>query len=212
MSKTVSVLDYGASNLHNVARAVQASGCSVDVVSDPGELTNANRLILPGVGAFGHGMTNLRESGFKGPLLAFIESGKPLLGICLGMQMLFDGSEECPSEQGLGVLPGMVTTIPRSGQPVRRKTPHIGWTGLHRPDDVSWSSTPLQGITTDDSVYFVHSFAAVADNTDHQIAVSEHAGFRFTSFVQIENVFGCQFHPEKSGPVGLEIIRRFIQL
>jgi len=212
MSKTVSIVDYGASNLHNVARAVEASGNEVEFVSDPDKLEHSDRVILPGVGAFGEGMRNLRNAGFTGSLRSYAESGGALLGICLGMQMLFSGSEEAKDEGGLGILEGDVRRIPKSDTSGERKIPHIGWATLAACESNSWLNSPLEAIDAKESVYFVHSYAIAAGSIDCEIAITEHLGFRFASFVRRGSIFGCQFHPEKSGPTGLKIIESFVAM
>lgn len=211
MKSVVSIVDYGASNLHNVARAVEATGHAAEIVNDPGSVSRAGRLIVPGVGAFGDSMKSLRGAGFVEPILEFIETGRPMMGICLGMQMLFEGSDEYPTEQGLGVLPGRCSQIPTTTDGAgKRKIPHIGWATLEPLRSGQWAGTPLRETTPSDYVYFVHSYAVPLAAAPYELAATNHAGFCFSSFVMKDNVFGSQFHPEKSGPVGLRIIEAFV--
>jgi glutamine amidotransferase len=212
MKRSVSILDYGASNLHNVARAVEAVGHSVSFVSSPEALNSVDRLILPGVGAFGEGMRHLTEGGFVEAIREFADSGKPLLGICLGMQMLFDSSEESDKFPGLSIIDGIVRRIPANSETPSRKIPHIGWTSLKRTSADCWKNSPLRNVDESECVYFVHSYAVQSGVTDTEIGTTEYDGFRFASFVRSGQVYGCQFHPEKSGPVGLKIIESFISM
>jgi len=212
MTKIVSILDYGASNLHNVARAVEAVGHTVSFVSTPESLDRVDRLILPGVGAFGEGMRHLVEGDFVEAIQRFAGSGRPLLGICLGMQMLFDSSEESDKFPGLSIINGVVRKIPAGPGPSSRKIPHIGWTSLRQKTAGCWKDTPLRNIGESECVYFVHSFAVPSGVTNTEIGTTEYDGFEFASFVRYEQIHGCQFHPEKSGPVGLKIIESFISM
>ena len=208
----VTVIDHGMGNLFSVCRAVEHCGAEPHLSGDPSEVAAAERLILPGVGAFGDGMAGLAKRGLIGPIREAAVAGRPLLGICLGMQMMMDASEEFGEHRGLGLIPGRVTAIPRidaAGQPL--KVPQVGWNGLVVPTGRSdWKDTALAGTEPDSSVYFVHSFAAVPDRDDHRIADCVYGGHTLSAAVGHDALIGCQFHPEKSGPVGLRILRRFI--
>lgn len=208
----IGILDYGIGNLFSVAQAVEACGGKPILSSVVAELTTCDRLILPGVGAFGAGMQRLKEKGLAEPFKEWADKGKPILGICLGMQMLFDSSEEMGEHAGLGLIAGRVVQIPvEIVQGKQRKVPHIGWNTL-RPSSQSpsWETTPLRGLTASSAVYFVHSFHPRPKNPTHLLAVADYEGVEVGAVVKKENIVGCQFHPEKSGQVGLLILRNWI--
>lgn len=197
----IAVIDYGAGNLKSVTKALDHLGYANTIVSRPEELEAADGMILPGVGAFPMCMAALRKSGMDQAILQ--QAGKkPLLGICLGMQMLLDSSTEMGGAQGLGLIPGTVEKIETN-----LKLPHIGWNSLNivNPD-------PLTAELSDgDYVYFVHSFCAKVKNSE-DLALTTDYGTTVTAMIARGNVFGCQFHPEKSGPVGMTILRHFGEL
>ena len=209
MKPHVTVADYGVGNLLSVRRALEHCGADVEMSSDPGALERAERLVLPGVGAFRDGMAGLRSHGFIEPLQHFAASGKPFLGICVGMQMMFDVGEEYGEHAGLGLLPGRVIAIPAAAE---RKIPHIGWAALERPSPGrDWAQTILAGVPAGGaSVYFVHSFHAEPARAADVLAVCDYRGFAVTAAVSHGSLFGCQFHPEKSGATGLKIIQAFL--
>ena len=199
----VAIVDYGVGNLFSLSSSFAAIGEEAKIVTDASLLKEADRIILPGVGAFSDAIKKLRESGLCEPLLQEIHQGKPLLGICLGMQLLFEKSFEYGEHQGLGLLKGQV--IPMAGLlPETLKIPHMGWNGLHltQPDGKLFANTK-EG----DYVYFVHSY--FADKCEDSLAAQTEYGKMLTAAVEKDNVFGCQFHPEKSGDVGLNILRAF---
>lgn len=208
----VTVIDYGVGNLLSVSRALEYCGAKVTVTSDTKSILCAGRVVLPGVGAFADGMTALENNGLDTVVREVAAKGTPLLGICLGMQLFFDKSEEFGATAGLGLIPGSVVNIPAttaSGE--SRKIPHIGWNELVLPD----SHGPLQAdllsdLTLDEAVYFVHSFMALPKSNSHRLADCIYGDIRISAAVKYDNVVGCQFHPEKSGEVGLKILRRFI--
>jgi len=208
----VTVIDYGMGNLFSVCRAIEHCDAEPVLCSDPDEVLRATRLVLPGVGAFGDGMAELERRELTGAIRVAAWEHKPLLGICLGMQMLMDTSEEFGLHQGLGLIPGRVRAIPDTtptGDPL--KVPQVGWNGILLPEALdSWDGTPLGGTEPGSSVYFVHSFAAAPDHDRHRLADCIYGGHVLAAAVARRNVVGCQFHPEKSGPVGLAILRRFI--
>ncbi|MCC6467460.1 MAG: imidazole glycerol phosphate synthase subunit HisH [Alphaproteobacteria bacterium] len=210
----VLLVDYGVGNLLSVSRALQACGGAVEQTGDPQRILAAERLVLPGVGAFGGCMEALGRHGLVEPLRAYARSGRPLLGICVGMQLLFDEGEEFGRHVGLGLLQGAVGAIaPVDDAGHRRKIPHVGWSALQPPDGrVAWSGGLLADTRPGQSVYFVHSFAAHPSRPEDLLAVTDYAGCRIASVVGHGAVLGCQFHPEKSGPVGLTMLRRFLSL
>ena len=201
----IAIVDYGVGNLFSLKSSFAAIGKDVAVTGDAAALRQAERIILPGVGAFGDAAEKLRRTGLDAAVRAEAAAGKPLLGICLGMQLLFDKSFEYGEHAGLGLIPGAVKPI-ADVIPPDYKIPHIGWNALHlqRP-------SPLMKYTrTGDCVYFVHSFAAF-DCESSVVATAEY-GPELTAAVQRDNVFGCQFHPEKSGAVGLNILKAFCEV
>ena len=197
----IAVIDYGAGNLKSVTKALDHLGYANTIVSRPEELELADGMILPGVGAFPMCMAALRKSGMDQAILQ--QAGKkPLLGICLGMQMLLDSSTEMGGDQGLGLIPGTVEKIETN-----LKLPHIGWNSLNIVNP-----NPLTaGLSDGDYVYFVHSFCAKVKNSE-DLALTTDYGTTVTAMIARGNVFGCQFHPEKSGPVGMTILRNFGEL
>ncbi|MBO4327261.1 MAG: imidazole glycerol phosphate synthase subunit HisH [Clostridia bacterium] len=198
------IVDYGVGNLFSLKCSLSYIGEKACVTGSPEEILAADRIILPGVGAFGDAAAKLRETGLDDVILRAVSSGKPLLGICLGMQLLFDESLEFGVHKGLGLIPGRVVPLEEiPGWDTRLKIPHIGWNSLEKRQD-----SPLLKYTADgEYVYFVHSFYAEA--RDEDIAAVATYGGKVTAVVQHGNVFGCQFHPEKSGNAGLAILRAF---
>ncbi len=202
----IGIIDYGVGNLFSLKSSLEAIGEQVFVSGEEAELAKADRLILPGVGAFGDAAAKLRESGLDRFVKAQAAAGKPLMGICLGMQLLFEKGFEYGEHEGLGLLKGQV--VPMEGVvPAELKIPHIGWNGLQfqQPD------CPLfKYIKEGDCVYFVHSF--YAEGCEESLAASTEYGAVLTAAVAKGNVFGCQFHPEKSGSVGLSILKAFSEV
>ena len=201
----IAIVDYGVGNLFSLKSSFAAIGAEVVVTADRQVLENADKIILPGVGAFEDAARKLRQAGVDRVLVELAGKGKPLMGICLGMQMLFEKSYEFGEHEGLGLIPGAVRPI-QNVIPADYKIPHIGWNALH----FQKQSPLLANISDGDCVYFVHSYYA-ADCDDAVIATTEY-GAELTAAVQKGNVFGCQFHPEKSGKTGLAILRAFAEL
>jgi glutamine amidotransferase len=214
MSQTVTIVDYGLGNIFSVSRAIEHFGAEVLLTDRPSKVLEAERLILPGVGAFANGMQGLRDRGLVEPLREYAKNDRPFLGICLGMQMMVSESEEFGRHEGLGIIPGKVTAIrgaDASGTPV--KVPHIGWSALARPGTrPGWGGTILAGTAEKTSAYFVHSFTVVPDREEDRLADTWYGDCRVSAAIQRGSVSGCQFHPEKSGPNGLRIIRNFLGL
>ena len=201
----IAIVDYGVGNLFSLARSFAAIGVEVEITADPEKLRSADKILLPGVGAFGDAADKLRATGLDKVVIEQANAGKPLMGICLGMQLLFDEGLEYGCHKGLGLIPGRVISISEV-IPKGLKIPHMGWNGLNFQKE----SPLLSKIKDGDCVYFVHSFCAV-DCNDAVIATAEY-GAPVTAAVQKGNVFGCQFHPEKSGTVGLNILRAFAEV
>lgn len=214
MTTRLTLVDYGIGNLLSVRRAFEHCGAEVDAVNAADGIRRADRLVLPGVGAFEDGMQALRDRSLIEPIAEFAETDRPFLGICLGMQMMFEVSEEFGEHAGLGLLPGRVTPIPRTGVTGNEhKIPHIGWSALHLATSRrDWTGTILEGIDHEPFVYFVHSFAAVPDDDGHRLADCRYDGLVISAAVCRGNLYGTQFHPEKSGATGLRIVREFLSL
>jgi len=198
----IAIIDYGMGNLHSVNKAVERLGYKTVVTADAATIREADGAILPGVGAFGDAMANLRASGLDAVVRAYAGSGKPLLGICLGMQLLFDESEEHGRHEGLGLLPGRVVRFAGS-----YKVPHMGW------NELTWVQleSPLFREVAPGHVYFVHSYHALPDRPEDLLAVTDYGG-PVTAIVGRDMLFGMQFHPEKSGEVGMALLDRFLGL
>jgi len=198
---TIAIVDYGMGNLRSVQKGFERVGFAAEVTRDPARIESAAGVVLPGVGAFGACMENLRAYGLVELVLAVIRRGTPFLGICLGMQLLFEESEEFGPVRGLGLLPGRVVRFP--DQP-GLKVPHMGWNRIHIQCEVAY----LDGIAEGSFVYFVHSYYVAPADPALAVAVTEH-GVPFASAVARGNIFATQFHPEKSQRVGLRLLANF---
>ena len=201
----IAIVDYGVGNLFSLEQSFRAIGAEVMVTADPEVLRSADKILLPGVGAFGDAAEKLRATGLDKVVVEEAQKGKPLMGICLGMQLLFEEGHEYGCHKGLGLIPGKVVSM-KDVIPRELKIPHMGWNALIFKKE----SPLLSKIQPGDCVYFVHSFYA-ADCEPSVIATAEY-GAELTAAVQKGNVFGCQFHPEKSGPVGLRILQAFAEM
>lgn len=210
----VAVIDYGMGNLLSVRRGLEHCGAVVNVTADPEAILAASRVVLPGVGAFADGMAELNRSGLDTVVREVAERGTPLLGICLGMQMLLDESQEFGVTKGLGLIPGEVVAIPSMGNDGRvQKIPHIGWNALVLPEGRDgWENSLLRDVKVGEAVYFVHSFMASPRNPSHRVADCLYGGVAVSAAIARNNVVGCQFHPEKSGEVGLKVLKTFLIL
>ncbi len=214
MNQTITMIDYGGSNIRSVQKAFEFVGATVEVTAVPDDILRADKLVLPGVGAFGAGMAAMRERGLDTAVIQAAQQGVPLLGICLGMQFLFDESDEMGAHAGLGLIPGKVARFPGklsmvNGQLsiVNLKVPHMGWNQL----EPAWESQLLDGVNSGDYAYFVHSYYCDPAEATAVLAWTDY-GFPFASIVAKDNVFGLQFHPEKSQSVGLRIIQNFVEM
>ncbi len=207
----VTVIDYGLGNLLSVQRGLEHCGATVTLTADPEQILGARRVVLPGVGAFANAMQALHQLDLVAVIRELAHRQTPLLGICLGMQLLLDESEEFGSTQGLGLIPGRVIPVPAQGLTGEmQKIPHIGWSALQPSVSDDWSGTLLQDNKSGEAAYFVHSFMAVPTDPVHRIAESAYGGHKIAAVIGRDQITGCQFHPEKSGEVGLKILRRFI--
>lgn len=213
MDRKVLVVDYGVGNLLSVRRALEHCGAEVQLSGDPKAFLAASRVVLPGVGAFGDCVRELRARGLDDAVASHVGRGKPLLGICVGMQMLFDASEEFGIHKGLGIIAGRVRAIPRKdASGVQLKVPHIGWSELIPPDErgAGWADSVLKGLRPRVAMYFVHSFSAHPERASDRLADAAYGEQKIAAAVSRGAVVGTQFHPEKSGPAGLMLIRNFL--
>lgn len=199
----IAVIDYGIGNVRSVMNAMAHLGAQAILTRDPKELSAASGLVLPGVGAFGEGMRRLNALGLKEPLLTLAGEGRPLLGICLGFQMLMQTSSEMGSHQGLGLMDSTVVKLP-----VAARLPNIGWCPVHAAS-VSQFPRLLTGIENE-LFYFVHTYGVVGSSFVHPTGIARYAGCEFAALMESGNVFGTQFHPEKSGEAGLAMLRNFL--
>ena len=210
MAASVTVVDYGCGNLLSVSRGLEHSGGSVNITGEPEKIAAAERLVLPGVGAFGKAMQGLNEKDLPDTVRRFVDTGRPFLGICVGMQAMLDYSEEFGRHDGLGLIAGHVEAIPKTGADgTMHPIPHIGWNVLTR-ENSAWDDSILAGVEENQSVYFVHSFHAVPDDENTLLASCSYDGRRITAALAKDNMTGCQFHPEKSGTAGLRILSDFL--
>ncbi len=202
----IAIIDYGMGNLRSVQKGFERVGCEAVVTADPKVVLEADRVVLPGVGAFPDCMRNLEEGGFIEPLLRVIREGRPFLGICLGLQLLFTKSEEFGTHKGLNVIPGRVVRFPEgmAEQGERLKVPHMGWNQLA----VKRRPAAFEGIEEGSNFYFVHSFY-VAPEDERVVATTTSYGIEFCSAIWKDNIVATQFHPEKSQEKGLRILKNF---
>ena len=200
----IAIIDYDAGNIKSVEKALQKLNAEVVITKDAEEILQADKVILPGVGAFGDTMANLKKYGLDKVIHQVVEKGTPFLGICLGLQLLFERSDETPGAIGLGVLEGEVLRIPDKDN---LKIPHMGWNSLHLQNQ----GRLFQGISEQSYVYFVHSYYLKAKDEDIVKTTTDY-GVNIHASVEKGNVFACQFHPEKSSEVGLQILKNFVEL
>lgn len=200
----IAIIDYDAGNIRSVEKALQFLGAETCVTRDEKEILAADHVILPGVGAFGDAMNKLRNYGLEGVIHQVVAQKTPFLGICLGLQLLFEASEEAEGVKGLGILPGRIVRIPEAPG---LKIPHIGWNSLQFPS----AGRLFEGIAKETYVYFVHSYYLQAEEPEIVKATTEY-GVTIHASVEKGNVFACQFHPEKSSDVGMQILKNFIAI
>ena len=201
----VAIIDYQINNLHSVQAACRHAGMRSAITNNFTEIHNAKAVILPGVGAFAKAIEELKRTGLDQCIRDFIDSGRPFLGICLGFQLLYDYSEEFGRNEGLGLVAGHVTRItPTHSATDRCPVPHVGWNALVRVSD-SWQTTLLANNTDHALMYFVHSYCVIPKNDKFVLSHTTYGNQTFCTAIQKNNIFGAQFHPEKSGPVGLKV-------
>ena len=210
----VTVIDYGVGNLLSVQRGLEYCGAHVTLTSDAEQILSASRIVLPGVGAFQNGMQALEQLGLIEVIQEVANRKIPLLGICLGMQLLLTESEEFGLTKGLGLIPGRVIPVPThalNGE--TQKIPHIGWSSLQYSNiEKKWDGSVLHDNQPGSAAYFVHSFMAIPNLGEHRVADCVYGGHRVPAVIACNQISGCQFHPEKSGEVGIKVLRRFISL
>ncbi|MFL0802358.1 MAG: imidazole glycerol phosphate synthase subunit HisH [Agarilytica sp.] len=205
---TIAIIDYGVGNVKSISGAFENVGAKTIVTRNRSEILDVDGVVLPGVGAFAHGMEKLNQYDLVSIIEEVAGSGKPFLGICLGMQMLFTSGTEFGNTPGLGLIPGRVKKLPLLNDNCQ-KLPHVSWNELKRPSVRKWENTVLDGIHEYDNMYFVHSFFAEPDDESDILSLTEYSDFHFCSTVRRGNIFGCQYHPEKSAGAGLKIVNNF---
>lgn len=201
----IAIIDYGAGNIQSVYKALKFIGADCKVTSDKDEILNADGAILPGVGSFGDAMDTMTKRGIKDTIIEYTKSGKPFLGICLGLQLLFPESEETPGVKGLDIFKGTITKIPNQNRTL--KIPHMGWNNI----SVKQKNGIFKDIEGEPYVYFVHSFYLKAQDKDIVAATTQY-GVEIDAAVQKGNIIATQFHPEKSGEVGLKMLKNFVEM
>lgn len=205
----IAVVDYGMGNLHSVARACHHAGIETVITSDPEVVAAAPALVLPGVGAFRDAMANLADTGLAEALCTAAAESRPVLGICLGFQLLMSESYEFGTHRGLGLVEGVVERLRAGGAGSSLKVPHVGWNTIHRTSADGWSGTPLEGLSEPASMYFVHSFGVTPDDPSDALSATRYGGEEFCSTLRRGSIYGCQYHPELSGAPGVAVITAF---
>jgi len=210
--KKITIIDYGCGNILNLVRAIKFIGNEVEITHDHKKIKNSSHVILPGVGAFGNAMKQLEKYGLYNTILEYAKLNKPLLGICLGMQILLTESYEFGVHKGLGLIEGQVIKISNKKNK-EIKIPHTGWNEIHPNNNKKeWKNKILSNSLIGKSFYFVHSFACVTKNPESTIAVCNYSGISIPAIVSVNNIFGCQFHPEKSADNGLAVLKNFCDI
>jgi imidazole glycerol-phosphate synthase subunit HisH len=208
---SVAVLDYECGNVRSITSALTKVGAMPVLTRDPVQIQSADALIIPGVGAFANAMEALQKYDLIDPIHQFVQSGKRILGICLGMQMLFEESEEFGHSRGLGLIKGSIRRLPVKVDS-KIRLPHIAWNGIYPSEDGNWEDSIFCDIQPGSKMYFVHSFAPIPDSRQNIMSQTTYGDCQFVSSVRAGRVFGCQFHPEKSRDAGLAILKQFIEL
>ena len=210
----VTIVDYGNGNLYSVQKACESVGLNVIISADKKVIESADAIILPGVGAFADAMDNLKSLDLISPIHYFVETGKPLLGICLGMQLLLTESEEFGIQKGLNLMEGTCKKFPAlgsSGQKIR--VPQINWNTIYPTNGNNFEAdTPLANIKSGEYMYFVHSYFAQLENPEQRLSLTDYEGIEYCSSIRKKNIFAFQFHPEKSGKIGLGVYQKFKEL
>lgn len=208
-SKKIIVVDYGVGNLQSICKALRACGIEVEITEEADKIKSAQAIILPGVGSFAAGIRGLKLRGLEEAMKTVVRKNIPVLGICLGAQLLLSKGYEFGEYAGLGIIPGQVMPFPVLAE--KEKIPHIGWNKIRPPKSVLWQDTILKN-QEEKEVYFIHSYILKPQNEADCLATTIYGGYEFCSAVKKGNIYGCQFHPEKSGLIGLTIINNFVKL
>lgn len=209
----IAIIDYGLSNLLSVKRAFDLYSQDVTITNDKKIIERSEKLVLPGVGSFKNGMDALNRLGLSEVILREVAEGKVILGICLGMQMLFERSSEGGDNQGLGLLKGNVQKIPLvDTDELSQNVPHVGWNELYSPEGKNFENTIFENVPLGGEVYFVHSYECKVAEEKDVLAYTSYGGRNICAAVKKNNVYGCQFHPEKSGSIGLQIIKKYLEI
>jgi len=210
----VAIIDYKISNMYSVQSACNFIGLHSEITNNADEILTAHAAILPGVGSFGAAMDHLKELGLIQVIKEFIASGKPFMGICLGMQLLLSESEEFGIKNGLNIIPGYVRKFPEINiQGKKIKVPYIGWNHINIVNtnfSNDWSVSPLNEISNEEFMYFVHSYYVIPDDSNVTLTLTDYEDIKYCSSLAYKNIFACQFHPEKSGNKGLQIFKNFL--
>ena len=210
--KKITIIDYGCGNILNLIRAIEFLGYEAETTRDKEKIIDSSYVILPGVGAFGTAAKQLEKYNLYNPILEYAKLNKPLLGICLGMQLLFTASYEFGIHNGLGLIEGEVTKISNKKNK-EIKIPHMGWNEIYPNNDKKeWKNKILKNILIGKSFYFVHSFVGQTKNPNSTVAICNYFNIPIPAIVSINNIFGCQFHPEKSGDNGLTVLKNFCEI
>ena len=212
LSKKITIIDYGCGNILNLARAIKFIGYEVDITHEKNKIINSSYVILPGVGAFGNAMKQIEKYNLHNTILEYAKSNKPLLGICLGMQILLTVSYEFGVHKGLGLIEGKVIKISNKKNK-EIKIPHMGWNEIYPNNNKKeWKNKILKNSPIGKSFYFVHSFICITKDYDSTIAICNYSDISIPAVVATGNVFGCQFHPEKSADNGLAVLKNFCEI
>ncbi|WP_158999139.1 imidazole glycerol phosphate synthase subunit HisH [Pigmentibacter ruber] len=215
MSKKIVILDYGIGNLQSVAQVFAHLNSPALISSNRKEIISADALVLPGVGAFGHAMHNLKELNLDKTILEFVQTGRPLMGICLGFQLLFSESEEFGNHKGLDLIKGKVIKFKKNnGLNAEMKVPQVGWNKIYKPliGNDNWHISPLKEIENMDYMYFVHSYYVEPEVTNEILTLTQYEGIEYCSSILKNNIFAVQFHPEKSAQQGISIYKNWIEM
>ncbi|WP_222535553.1 imidazole glycerol phosphate synthase subunit HisH [Pedobacter polysacchareus] len=211
--KKIVIVDYGLGNLYSIEQACIHVGFPPIISGKTEDILSADYLILPGVGAFGVAMQSLKDTGLIETIKEYAKLGRPLMGVCLGMQLLFEESEEFGNNVGLGLIKGNIVKFPKYIEDQKIRIPNVGWRKIYAPANISWNETPLRDIEQErDHVYYIHSYYAKPKNIEDILCLSEYNGLEYVSGVHCNNIWGFQFHPEKSGEEGLTIYKRFLEI
>ena len=208
--KKIKIIDYGLGNLFSVKQALLQAGADAEITSDYREVLSAEALVLPGVGAFPEAMKNLKKNGLDRAILESLSQNKKLMGVCLGLQLLFESSEEFGASAGFGLLKGQVKLLPQEFQGKKLHIPQIAWNRIH-PKSQPWQNSPLNHLSDGAYMYFVHSYYVAPTDPADILTETSYEGFRYTSSILHKNIFAVQFHPEKSAAAGVDIYKNWLQ-